>query len=242
MAKPATGLEYKDRLLGFVDILGWTQLVERSLSDEPSRDLVTRGVDVIESGLGIQRASAAGAVLGEKWNADARYTFISDTFIMSTPAKSTNAPYFTMGLADVCCRLLELGLASRGAIVVGKLVHDGNRVYGPILAPAAHLEKCEAVVPRILVTPEASAVLSQFASFKRDADDREYLDVLHGRVLAQDHASLEVMLEHAQRNLEAARGDERVEPKYDWLVAYIRRAQAELDAARASPPKPLDLG
>ncbi len=242
MAKPAPGPEYEDRLLGFVDILGWTRLVERSLSDQTSRDLVARGVDVIESGMGLQRASAAGAALGKKYDADARYTFISDTFIMSTPAKSTNAPYFTMGLADVCCQLLELGLASRGAIVVGKLVHDGNRVYGPILAPAAHLEKCEAVFPRILVTPEASAVLSQFASFKRDADGREYLDVLNRRVLNQDHASLEVMLKHAQRNLEAARGNERVEPKYIWLGAYIRRAQAEVDAARASPRKPLDLG
>lgn len=95
-AKPVPAPEYEDRLVSFVDILGWTRLVGRSLSDLPSRDLVARGVDVIESGLGIQRASAAGAVLGKKHDADARYAFISDTFILSTPAKSTNMPYFTI--------------------------------------------------------------------------------------------------------------------------------------------------
>lgn len=242
MQQAARRVDYEDRLLAFIDILGWKRHVERSLFDQTAQELVSHGIDVIQAGMGIQHASEKGAAFGKKYDADAKYSFFSDTFIVSTPAKSTNFLYFSMGVANVCCQLLVLGLASRGAVVAGKLIHDGNRVYGPSLASAAHIEKCEAVSPRILVTPEASAFLSPYASLKRDDDGLEYLDVLHGRVLNRDHSSLETMLCHAQANLATAKGDERVEPKYLWLTAYIRRAQEEAKAEELKPSTPLDLG
>jgi len=221
MSKP---FAYEDRLLAWVDLLGWTALVDLSASDEAARLLVGKAIDVLEHGAYLQRASEDGArQFGKKYDAGAKYSFVSDTFILSVPANATSAPYFTGGVSDICCKLLDLGLPTRGALVLGKLVHDGNRIYGPIVAQAAGLEKDVAKVPRIVVTVEASACLSQFVTFARDTDGHEYLDVLRPRVL-NDPASLEPMLQFAQSKIADPKNGE----KYRWLAAYIARSQADV--------------
>jgi hypothetical protein len=238
MPSEVATVAYELRLLALVDVLGWKNLIARSESDPEAQALVAKAVARVEATMGLQRASEWGAQYGAKYDVGGAFSHFSDTFAFSTAARAGAAPFFTMGVADVCCDLLDLGLCPRGALVVGKLVHKPGAIYGPALVEADQIEKCIADVPRVVVTPAASALLSPVAWFHTDPrDNREYLDVLRGRVL-NSPASLDNMLSLVRQNLAKAQGNARVEPKYKWLEAYVLQA---IEETKAPPPPPLNL-
>lgn len=155
MSKP---IKYEDRYCLFLDILGFKDVVERSVIPKSA---ATPGTKHHPAG-GIyfslkqiaQSVKYNATVLGTggKQKPSSRVvTQFSDSVVVSYLVSETG------GLADMLYDVLHLqlvlierGLLIRGAITKGSLHHDHDFVFGPALNEAAELEKV-AMYPRVIV-------------------------------------------------------------------------------------------
>lgn len=141
-----TGI-YEDRLVAYVDILGWS---------EACRTESTRLLEAVE----IIHAAAEFAGQHHKeyllktypkeninpMLLEVQFGAFSDNFVVSKPV-TFGARIFSV--AEICRRLLKLGFLTRGGVSIGKLHHRDNVVFGPALEDAVALER-QAVYPRLV--------------------------------------------------------------------------------------------
>lgn len=65
-------------------------------------------------------------------------------------------------LSALCFNALTKGILVRGAITIGELFHDGNRIRGKALIEAAEMEQDIAIYPRIVVSHHVVSHISKF--------------------------------------------------------------------------------
>ena len=140
-----TPSEYQERLVAFIDILGFKNLVKRSQTDRRVLNalwsvIATTQLDsilhyeIVNTGPGLEISQ------------------FSDCIVISAPV-GWGYPYQMMGrLLTITGTMLRLhGVLCRGGVTIGPLIHDSNFVFGPAFIEAFELEK-RAKVPRILVS------------------------------------------------------------------------------------------
>ena len=139
-------ITFEDRAVAFIDILGFTPLVNNSVNDEDSLDKLSRLVSLLEQ---------AVPTLNAQVNKDVpqglipQHTYISDCIILSAPLRDDKHGYdFYDGLDLVCMRVIQLthfflneGYLIRGGISVGKAWHTDSNIVGPAYQEAYGLEK-----------------------------------------------------------------------------------------------------
>ena len=148
-------LIYQDRLVAFVDILGFKDAVNKSGgADEwciKLRKKINRLVDNNES---FQVYNDAFKVLYEeqlkgKAEETAEITFFSDCIVFSSEvAKNINDNIVTKFLKFIMNLAIEtanFGFLLRGGITFGKIRHDHNKCFGPAMNRAYLLESETAV-------------------------------------------------------------------------------------------------
>jgi hypothetical protein len=122
----ATGV-YEDRLLAFFDILGFSNLIEASVT-HPS--LTNTLLNLFNS---------FNRLFLDFQSDDFAITSFSDTLCISS-RNPPNIVSFCCGLSAVVTSFLGLGYAVRGAVSRGLLYHNGNTIFGPCLVRAYNLE------------------------------------------------------------------------------------------------------
>jgi hypothetical protein len=202
---------YEQRLCAFVDILGFRDLVQRSL-DRPAlqqqirqllREVVLAQpvwerdspVDVIEArlrqqGVADPRRKAEQAV--KEYAACERGTSFSDSLVLSVTLNARSISSFVASLLFLSRGLAELGRYARGGVCLGLLCHEEDLCFGPALIAAYDVEREVAFYPRIVVTPEAHAAIAavelpsvgRLAQYmKRDFDGERFLHFLSPEAL-----------------------------------------------------------
>lgn len=139
----------KQRLLAFIDILGWTKACESS-DLEPMLSalaIIHRQGEVFSERARQEAISAKGAVINPLY-LEVQFGAFSDHFVFSKPADFGGRIF---SVAKICLDLLKIGFLTRGAIVLGKLYHQDNIIFGPALIDAVRIEETEAFFPRIIV-------------------------------------------------------------------------------------------
>jgi hypothetical protein len=217
---------YEDRVLAFVDVLGWKALVEQSVDKDAdvraaALSIVCESAEVMAAirhwGSELNDISAA---LDETAKIDARVSHFSDHFVLSVPVGDAAEIPIGLMVAGICRRFLERGVYCRGAIVAGQLRHTEDVVYGPALLEAHAIEQAVAKYPRIVVAPTARPYFDSETFLYKDRDGLDVLDVL-GKVKIEDRewlAGLRAIFE------EKARGDQRrldLLSKHGWFMAYL---------------------
>jgi hypothetical protein len=177
------GMKYEDRLVCFVDILGFKSAIDQSVSRDDVRDALHRIIHDLKSSellnfvygqipvfmldekntmrraRDLSNSDLMGA-LSKSW--PVTITQFSDSFVLSCPAHNVAS-----------CRLLlkciyfihlmyysNLGMMMRGAIDLGELIHEeGGALFGPAMNSAYSLESKLAIYPRVIVSPKAYAHL-----------------------------------------------------------------------------------
>jgi hypothetical protein len=143
-------LVYEDRLVAFLDILGFSNMVIERRDEE-----VEFVVNLIPDMLMTHRSN----ILRE----DLQITNISDSIIVSVKAVANDT---LVDLFNICViiGLLQHELAIngyylRGGISVGKLIHDSQRnlIVGPAYIDAYQLESKKSIVPRVVLGTEVEA-------------------------------------------------------------------------------------
>ena len=135
----------------------------------------------------------------------------------------------------VCGSLLNaFGHYTRGAIVVGKIYHDGNVVFGPALNQAYELGEKTNRLPRVIVSPEALPLvitivqvddqITTMRGVEVDDDGQAYVDILawppSTRIVPRRKGPAERLLAQVRENIETA-ADESIRRKHEWMLRYL---------------------
>jgi hypothetical protein len=231
--------EYEERIVAFVDVLGFADLVRRSEADGAARAKLARLI----------AANQLFERVVQKWlGPSMQGAFFSDSFALSEPWPGHRAIYVIRETGYLCRYLLLQGLPCRGAIASGSLHHEGRFVVGPALVTAAMLEKDVAIYPRIVldeptvehwtreVTDSATSDLASLV--RRDDDGQHFLDLFDPNwpasfipwtnveptfepLPADPGEFLRRARDLIERGLAANVGNPRVRQKYEWLATQL---------------------
>lgn len=223
---------YDDRVVLFLDILGFRELIRQDRQDIVAEALTATATEYSEN---IQISA------------------FSDNVAVSMKIRDgcelLQIIQFSSYLAWL---LLHKGVLSRGGIAVGKLCHGPEIIYGPALNKAYELESQVAIYPRIVLELD---VISRFLAIhgdhkcicensvrqqlRRDFDDWEHVHLMgHLATIPLDamlpsyvqstsseidhQALIEAKVATARRALSNTQpNDDRSRSKHQWMNRYV---------------------
>lgn len=205
MAHPPRQSGYRPAVVTFLDILGFRELVSQGDPAEIRRVLNLLGHFV--------SAPPADDLLDEGEEETVSFNF-SDCVIrirhydVEYPMGALH--HEILALVHAQAELVHRNVLVRGGITTGDVYCEGGTIFGPAFNRAYELESEYATFPRIVIGPEA------FAMLRRDPR------------LVSDHHDLVDEI-HYSRNL-LRQGDDGL-----WYVDYLRAIQGELDEPENYP-------
>ncbi|WP_370153676.1 hypothetical protein [Ferrovibrio sp.] len=227
-------LKYLQRVVAFVDILGFGALVKRADGDPTLRERI----------FGVLQNVHAFAAPTES-NTDFKAQNFSDSLIISATNTADGLWHVLFSLSDLAINLLEIGVVVRGGVTVGGIHHDGDVVFGLGVNEAYRLESTIAAVPRIVLGATALSAANQYATqheiwgtyrssrLLRDRDGVWFLNIFcelgifsrQGGML-EEHPLYQrgtVIREAIQAQIDSTIDQPDVYEKLRWLASYWNR-------------------
>lgn len=228
---------YEDRVVAFIDVLGFSAMVEKTATEEDKLHFLTSALDGLHNKIW-------------EWEADGvcssfAFTQFSDSIVISALAESADSFGMLMQLLQGAMDLVDVyGILLRGGITRGKLIHDDTLLVGPAMVEAYHLESKQAIYPRIIIGDELKRQFDENMEdyirnyttlvevpgfnrlFKKDDDGWYYLDYIQP---AEEYNNESTPEEHL-KNLEylTKKGlnseEEKVRIKYEWIKKKMEKA------------------
>jgi hypothetical protein len=229
---------YKNKLVAFIDVLGWRQGIKNS---EHNPELVKK--------LGLSLQTLVTQEKMAKWQqehefpCDFRISQFSDCFVLSIEPNHIGKSQLISSLDWTISHFLANGFLTRGAIVQGDIYHEGGMVYGPALVSAYDLEQ-KADFPRVILQSELAvywgkgdrylnkdgSLLGFSKTWRKDEDEdgEVFLDYLQP-FLANTFdppnvsflkASLKPVYKLVTETLSKKNLDDKIRKKHTWLAKY----------------------
>ena len=223
--------EYEDRVVAFVDVLGFKDLVMQSQTDERVLLNITSALSSLYNW--VWRWEADGV------NSSFAFTQFSDSVVLSAIADTQDSfdmlLQLMLGIVDIA---YNNGVIVRGGIARGSLIHDKEMVVGPAMVDAYLLESKKAVYPRIIISEELKnefeANLQEFVDsqpnldeipsfnkiFKQDDEDgmwyMDYVDPDEAFITMRTKEDyIEALRDIVKKGL--SNPEPKVREKYEWL-------------------------
>ncbi|MFB5269831.1 hypothetical protein ACE41H_24050 [Paenibacillus enshidis] len=208
-------MKYEERIIAFIDILGFKNLVNNDLMCEDIGAILKLPY-VLRQGDMLKRLKITGMMM----------TSISDSLVFSIGLKERGAMNKITKLLSVFSQTLlaQYSLLLRGGIAVGKIYHDNDIVYGPGLVKAYELESKIAIFPRIVI--ERSDFESSILSCSTPSQLTLRKEYVSGDdcILMLDcfHYTSQEKLKLCRFKLEQIEAsDLRVQQKINWMITMI---------------------
>lgn len=229
---------YESRILAFVDILGFKNMIQQSAFDYKEQQRILNAMNIIHGYKKLNDNGLDGKGLREY---GIQVTTFSDSAIISYPISYDGGLFFVlMDLIHLQIDLSNLGIFIRGGVSMGQAYHDEYNAFGPAMNEAYRLESVEAKFPRIILTnqtllngirvsknlqnPYDKSLLMSL--IRRDrSDGYYYLDYLK-QFQELDYPEynyyiwLSTIRDYLVRNLNAYRSDDSIYSKYRWMLEY----------------------
>jgi len=132
---------YENRYVGFVDILGFQHLVERTVS-EPS-GLASLYDTLLQ--IADYKPSLGGGL------EDFRVTTFSDCVAISARVTDVGLWSVVLAIHALQFNLSQTGVLFRGAVAKGDVIHDQKVLFGPAFNEAYRLETKVSLHPRVML-------------------------------------------------------------------------------------------
>ena len=147
MSKQSIKAVYEKRIVAFLDILGFSTMIEDSKVDTTLRTQIKNAMEIIyrvkeyySDNEGFEQATGI------------KVTTFSDSIIISYPANKEDGLFLLLiNIIHLQLELGALGIMIRGGIAIGDVYHDGRMVFGPAMNEAYMLESRRAVYPRVVI-------------------------------------------------------------------------------------------
>jgi hypothetical protein len=139
--------EYENRVVAFVDVLGWKEECKKSVDKKETINKLLKATTEIKdyakkfSLENKDTHSKAEGITQENREQfrSIEFSFFSDNFAVSTPIEYVKAVVEIVKWG--CDLLLNIGFLTRGAITSGLLHHADDIIFGPALVEAVNYEK-----------------------------------------------------------------------------------------------------
>lgn len=245
----ANGVSYEDRVVGFVDILGFEELVRHADRDPALR------IQIVEALERVRSVASPGAYT------DLRTQNFSDSLILSARDTPDGLWHVLLSIDALAWNLLQIGVLIRGGVTIGGMHHDEHIVFGVSVNEAYHLESTVARMPRVVLGANAIKAAKHHAvsnkvwetyrnsRLLRDQDGVWYLNYLSELgIFNRQHPGNPGMLKHPMytvgqslRQIIQHKVDETLDRPDDYAkVAWLARYwNAEVAAPRADGQNPV---
>lgn len=160
---------YPERIVAFIDILGFSALVKRIGEDPAIHKKLQDALNRIKAAKGAPDISTSPEKLA--------VSVFSDSIVIS--AAEENYHSVVWAAIHLQCDLLAMGVLVRGGISSGKTVHSDEMLYGEGMIKAYELESKTAIYPRVVIDPKLLArIPDSYRStfFNVDADGLSFID------------------------------------------------------------------
>jgi hypothetical protein len=228
---------YSERYVAFIDILGFGNIVRRSVQSPEQAEALVQIFDRMHKRWSDQGLQATHEHMGE----DFRVQSFSDCTVISEAATPKGLMYLLLMVTQFSLDLMVSGFLVRGGIAKGLLHHSDQAVFGPAFLDAYALERDIACYPRIIVDKgthkdfENNHLADNWDDFSRpalrhDDDGPVFVDVFSAfRVKTTSAPSRVPVTGKAIRaNIQKQLDDSIYNPahfkKLRWLTIYWNRA------------------
>ena len=175
-------IKYEERLVAFIDILGFKEIVKQSEKDPSKVELIYSVLNylknweisknwdlkLVEIEEDAQKRGLENFDIRGKTNS----TSFSDSIVVSVKVdNNVNEMTSTLivNLANIGAILFEQGILFRGGLTIGNIIHNENgTVFGQGLIDAYKLESSSAKYPRIILSDKLISKLNYPITTKRD--------------------------------------------------------------------------
>jgi hypothetical protein len=151
--------EYSDYLVGFLDVLGFSDLVRKSEKGKEAKKKIKKYFDTIYNELATLKQ------IGGKINL--KSIVVSDSVVVSIPWRKgpdrvSILRHFCVAIAKIQYEMAKNDIWMRGAVSSGKafIQEERNQVVGPAYIAAYKLESEIARYPRVVIDPKIISDLS----------------------------------------------------------------------------------
>ena len=220
---------YEERIVAFVDILGFSNMISESEYDIDKYEKINRALKTIQN------------VKKNSENTSAKVSTFSDSIVISYPANDRDPLFYILiDLIHLQLELMNQGVLVRGGIAKGKVKHTREMVFGPAMVAAYELEDKYAVYPRIIIEKETvdwekENYLKQLYGANYDISDLdslikrdEYNDIYYIDIFRQNQEldypeDYIQLLQNVKETIEIGlkSKSKRVKTKYIWLKNYF---------------------
>ena len=204
---------YEDRVVLFLDILGFEDLIKKSVED----NLIYRNIlDALSKIKGFE--NKYGQIQQRE------VTAFSDSIIISYPNDKRSLVSIFFEIKELILILLGYNIICRGGVGFGELYHKESIVFGPALITAYKLESESAILPRVIINEKdifeyKDLHLEMF--LEKDKDGFIYFDIFKffygedGKMMYTSIFIKDKMNEIIQNNIHHSK--DCVREKYLWL-------------------------
>lgn len=150
-------LVYQNRVVAFLDVLGWADAVTRSASDANLAKQLGVALGNIRNH--IEQNDRNREAMPPGLFHDIRISQFSDSIVISMMAEEIHRAQENLVwiLRSIIWNFQDVGLFVRGGVTIGPMIHQGSLAYGPALTEAYCLEQ-KAVNPRIILCPRLERI------------------------------------------------------------------------------------
>ena len=176
-------MEYQNRVVVYIDILGFKDLLDETI-DREGND-IPKGIDkILDAYNAIRDVWDLDIDEKKKWGEDDPrkdngkvITMFSDTIVISFLQDAESEIFWTLlEINWMIARLMIRGILCRGAVSYGKLIHDDKKIFGPALVNAYIGESKAALYPRVILSPEILELVEKAkASHNAPQEEKEYV-------------------------------------------------------------------
>lgn len=186
-----TSLTYEKRLIAFIDILGFKDIVKQSEKDPSKIELIYSVLEYLKDWektekwdlkfVEIEESAQYKGVNNFDLRGKTNTTSFSDSIVVSVQVDDNvneMASTLIVNLAYIGTVLLEKGILFRGGLTIGNIIHiDNGTVFGQGLIDAFMLETRSAKYPRIVLSDKLITELNYPLETKRNRYPyHQYLD------------------------------------------------------------------
>jgi len=143
---------YRDRVVGFVDILGFADLVRQADRDPQLRNRISEALNQVRS-----------VSSPTKSDTDLQTQNFSDSLILSAVDTADGFWHLLLSIDALSWNLLQIGVLIRGGITIGGMRHERAIVFGIGVNEAYRLESTVAKMPRVVLGARAYAAAERYA-------------------------------------------------------------------------------
>lgn len=165
-------INYEQRIVAYVDILGFSNLIKRSTNNNEILNKIYLALSHFQEER--EKNEKDNERFGDRI---CEYSTQSDCIVISYKFYQKSGAFFNV-LTDIYFLISEissLGFLVRGGITIGKLFHDKQNVFGPALVEAVELEEKCAHYPRVIIKNEDFNKGIKEGFLFSPEDEREYI-------------------------------------------------------------------